>query len=457
MSVPANSRFASMLDDVSAVASREITSAGDLEASMRHIYNAFLQTDFHELDQQTLKQNAPYLIRDIANIRFSLRDRIEAWYANGLLTRPTEIALRDAFRIMRYAVDMLGELTIDCHEGSPALRAFTGNEHNTQVHPAYANGGNIRFQSGDILLVRGQAHNSAAIARVGDVDTQFSHTSIVYIDNDGKHWVVEALIEDGSVVNTLEDALDHGNGRAVVYRCKDKALAQRAAKAAYDRIRKSQKGWFRSRHIPYDFSMRLEGRDKLFCAKLIHQAYLDASHGKIKLPLFKTRFDQGSSDFYRAIGVKTEETYAPADIDIDPRFGLVAEWRNYRVTPYLRRQDMVMTKFFEWMETRGYKFKPNWSIRLISIFGKLSSYLSSNVKNMLASVVPKIPRGMPRSTIAAITMLHLTAETVMPSLKELSLQHINQTKLPIHPRELLAQLEEIREQSKEIGYLHPPK
>ena len=45
--------------------------------------------------------------------------------------------------------------------------------------------------------MRGMHHNSAAIARIGDVDSQFSHLAIVHTDESGKHWVVEALIEDG--------------------------------------------------------------------------------------------------------------------------------------------------------------------------------------------------------------------------------------------------------------------
>ncbi|MFX5344442.1 hypothetical protein ABTC63_21645, partial [Acinetobacter baumannii] len=86
------------------------------------------------------------------------------------------------------------------------------------------------FQPGDVILVRGQAHNSAAIARIGDVDSQFSHVGIVYQGDDGKLYKIQAMIEDGAVITPLGQALDHGLGRAVLFRYRDPKTAARAAK-----------------------------------------------------------------------------------------------------------------------------------------------------------------------------------------------------------------------------------
>ena len=94
----------------------------------------------------------------------------------------------------------------------------------------------MAFQSGDVVLVRGQAHNSAAIARIGDVDSQFSHIGIIHIDDAGEHWMVESLIEDGAIINPLAKALEHGIVRAVLYRNRDRELAARAAKCIFDYV-----------------------------------------------------------------------------------------------------------------------------------------------------------------------------------------------------------------------------
>lgn len=444
----AGPRLQPILADVERLAGRPVGTPHELEALLRQIYHTLADIDLEALPLETIKSEAPLIMHGLFRMRIHLRERIADWQARKLLLRPAEVALRDVFRLMRYAVDMLGEVAIGNTRLGPderARRAFTGRDYNTQVNPAFYDGKNIPFQSGDVLLVRGNAHNSAAIARIGDVDTQFSHTAIIYVDPEGKPWVVEALIEDGSVINTLESVLDHGVGRAVLFRFKDPAIAVKAAEIAYQRISRSLRGW--GGRIPYDFSMRLTGRHSLFCAKLVQQAYLDASRGKVVLPAYMTRFDQRNRRFYQSIGVKTRDTYAPADIDLDPRFDLVAEWQDYRATPRLRRQDMMMTAFFDWMENRGWRFKGDWLIFLISVFGRMSSYLSEGVKDLLASVVPKVPRSMKRRTIAAIAMLHKTAEELMPSLEALDVDHVRMTGKPIHPRALLAHLERLRQVS----------
>ncbi|WP_139247904.1 YiiX/YebB-like N1pC/P60 family cysteine hydrolase [Hyphomicrobium sp. CS1GBMeth3] len=444
------------LAEVTAVASRQFETAEELETALRSLYQIINETDPAELDRAAVTQAAPQLLRTLFKARMRLRDRIPAWQVQGIFNRPAQGALRDVFRIARYAEDMLGEIAADnerLEKGQSTRRAFTGRSWNTLVHPAFDAGENIPFRSGDLLLMRGSAHNSAAIARIGDVDSQFSHIAIIYIDNAGKHWVVEALIEEGSILTTLESVLDHNVGRMVLYRHPNPALAAQAAKLAYERVLASKTGF--ASHIPYDFTMRLRGRRKLFCAKLVAQAYADATDGALQLPAFKTRFDhRNNKAFLQAVGVRAKESFAPGDIDLDTRFDLIAEWRDYRVTPVLRRQDMIMTKFFEWMETRGYRFEETPVIRLISIFGRLSSYLSNGAKNLLSRVFPKVPRNMSRSCVATIVMLHKSAEDVMPSLAALDEDHVRMTGFPLHAREMLDHLERLREVSSgHVGYL----
>ena len=448
--------FNDLLAQFNAVADRAYESTHELETSLRGLYRALFDTDLANADPGEVAQAAPLLMHDLFAARMRMRGRIGEWQHAGIFARPAEIALRNVFRIARNASDMLGEIASNnarLAPGETSKRGFSGTSWNTLVNPAYANGRDIPFQSGDLLLMRGSAHNSAAIARIGDVDSQFSHIAIIYIDPEGQNWVVEALIEDGSVINTLDHVLHHGLGRAVLYRSKDPVVAARAAKLAYDRIHATKTG--QARHIPYDFTMRLKGRRTLFCAKLVAQAYADATGGAMQLPMFKTRFDKRNKAFFKSIGVRTKQTFAPGDIDLDPRFDLVAEWQDYRLTPLLRRQDMIMTKFFEWMETRGYAFEENLFITFIAVFGRLSSYLSDESKALIASAVPKVPRNMSRACVATIVMLHKSAEEVMPALAALDEDHVKMTGFPLHPREMLAHLEKLREVSGgHIGYLH---
>jgi hypothetical protein len=438
------------------LAEKPAATAEELEGNLRQVYAAFFQLDLKAFNITTLASDAPGLMKALFESRNRLREKVRYWEAYGYMTKPVQAALRDVFRILRYAVDMLGEAASAFEKLAPhekPRRAFTGESQNTHVHPAYAGAGNIAFRSGDVLVVRGRAHNSAAIARIGDVDTQFSHTGVVHIDDSGNHWMVEALIEDGAVINTLEHSLGHGVGRAVLYRHKDAVLAARAARLIHARVAKSHRGWW-ARRIPYDFSMRLKGTRQLFCSKLVHVAFKDASRGQVMLPPYTTRLDMKNRDFFEGIGVKATETYAPGDIDIDPSFDLVAEWQDYRVTSDLRMQDMIMTKVFAWMESDNARFQPDWLIHVIGVFGRFSSHLSERIKDFIADVVPKVPGNMSRRCIGTVAMLHKTGEGVMPALRELEQNAISMTGRPLHPRDALAHLERLRDISGgRIGYL----
>jgi Permuted papain-like amidase enzyme, YaeF/YiiX, C92 family len=440
-----------------AVAARPVQTSVELTSLLRGIYLAILSTDLAAYSPSCTKPQVPELRAQLFELRAILRRRIGAWHAAGLVTREAQLALRDCLRAARFAGDMLGELSIDfaqLPEGAAPLKAFTG-PNNTIVTPAFDTDALSAYRSGDVLLVRGLHHNSAAIARIGDIDSQFSHVSIIYIDKRGRQWVVESLIEDGAVINPLGDALAHGNGRAMLFRHPDPVLAAKAAQIAYDHVARTRGTW--KRRILYDFTMRLDNRRPLFCSKLIRFAYARASRGHLLLPTFMTQFAMKNRDFIERIGVKAIETYAPGDTEVEPHFELVAEWQDFRVTSTLRAQDLIMVKLFEWMEVYHYRFEQDHLIRIISLFGRFAAYFSEGVKDMLASIVPKVPRNMRRGTIAAIAMLHKTAEPLLEEIRTLEAEHIARTGTGLHPKQVYAALERIRERSGgRIGYLVAP-
>jgi hypothetical protein len=445
-------------DDLAAVeeiAARPATTAKELAANLTELYEATFNINFERYDVQTLVHSAPDIARTVFDMRLRLRDQVADWHARGFLTLAGQRALRNALRIARYATDMLGEINIRYAQlgpGEKTLRGFSGRNMNTLVNPAFETGHDLDFRSGDLLLMRGMHHNSAAIARIGDVDSQFSHLAIVHTDADGKQWVVEALIEEGSVINPLAYTLTHGLGRCVLFRHKDKHLAARAAALIHDVVRRSgEKG---GQHIWYDFTMELAGDKELFCSKLVRKAYGLASDEKMLLPTFATRFDMKNRDFVDRIGVTAKETFAPADIELEPSFDLVAEWQDYRVTSRLRLQDLLMDRLFLWMEQHDYRFREDLPIKLIGYFGHLSGKLSTRAKNLIADVVPKVPPNMQRSTIQAVAMLHRTAEPLLAELQAMERRSIDRTGRPLHAREVYDFLEGKRQASNgEIGYL----
>ncbi len=438
-----------------AVALLPAATPAELAANLAYVYQGFTGIDFAHYDVRQLTGIAPSLIQSLFRTRMQLRDRLREWRDNGFLDANVVQALRNVFRAMRYAGDMLGEIAIDFRrivDGASPLPAFRGRDTNTLINPRFDEQRDLPFRSGDVLLGRGRLHNSAAIARIGDVDSQYSHVGIVYVDPKGLHWIVEALIEEGAIVHPLADALTHDLGRAILLRHRDAALAQRAAFIAHEHVKQSQSRY--GKPIPYDFSMQLSGLKRMFCTKLVRYAYERASEGRLVLPAFPTHLSMKNRDFFNRIGVTATETFAPGDMELEPEFDVVAEWQDYRVTASLRHQDMVMDKLFAWMDDHNMKFEESFLIGVISRLGKWSAGLSNTIKSMIADVVPKVPSHMKRRTIAAIVMLHRTAEPIMTEITDLERERIRVFGHPLHPREVMEYLERLREHSTgEIGYL----
>jgi hypothetical protein len=445
-------------DDLAAIEAlllRPAATAKELADNLAQVYEAVFTVSLDRYDLAQLAQTAPELMRAIFALRLKVREQVADWHQRGFMSLNVQLALRNVLRIARYATDMLGELNIRYAQLGPdetTLRGFRGADANTLVNPAFAAGGDLPFRSGDLLLMRGMHHNSAAIARIGDVDSQFSHLAIIHTDEDGAQWVVESLIEEGGIINSLEATLHHGLGRCVVLRHKDAGLARRAAAIAHDLISRSRAPG--GTRIWYDFTMELDGEAELFCSKLVRLAFARASDGAVLLPTFTTRFDIANRDFVDRIGVTARETFAPADIELEPSFDIVAEWQDYRVTSRLRLQDLLMDKLFWWMDEYGYKFRVDLPIRLIGLFGRASSRLSDRAKQLVVDVIPKVPPNMRRSTIQAVAMLHQTAEPLLERLQALERQSIEQHGRALHPRQVFDHLEEMRaEMGARIGYL----
>lgn len=423
--------------------------------TLQNIYAKIAGAEFGDYDQAAIAKAAPQLIYRLFDIRMRLRGRIAEFERLGFMSGDVQQGLRDCMRVLRYITDMLGEMHIGFVQETPEteeLSGFAGDRYNTLVHWPFYKAGPVTFRSGDVIAVRGERHNSAAIARIGDVDSQFSHVCIVYIDESNGHYAVESLIEEGAIINTLAHELGHGIARAALYRHKDAALAARAAKMIRDHVAASRRKL--ARRIRYDFSMRLDDGRNLFCSKLVRLAFGLASEGKSALPAYPTRIGMHNRDFLDRIGVTCVETFAPGDMDLEKDFDLVCEWQDYKETSNVRLQDFTMDKLLEWMETHGYRFEETLPIRIVSLLGRLSAHFSDSAQDILSSVAPKVPINMRRKTVATVAMLHKTAEPIYRELQKLERQSIATNGRPLYGTEIFEHLEALRRRAgNRIGYL----
>ena len=184
----------------------------------------------------------------------------------------------------------------------------------------------LRLHSGDILVSRGGAPVSALIARGNDYPGNFSHIALLHVSGQQEVSVIEAHIEVGITVATLEEYLADKKLRIMVLRLvdtleqlqADPLLPHRAATAALTEARE--------RHVPYDFAMHYSDPEKKFCSEVASAPYADL--GVSLWDGRTTMSTRGTAAWLSALGVEQFSTLGPSDLEYDPKVVVVAEWRN---------------------------------------------------------------------------------------------------------------------------------
>ena len=185
----------------------------------------------------------------------------------------------------------------------------------------------VTIHSGDILVSRGGAPTSALIARGNDYPGNFSHIALVYVDEQSERAsIVESHIERGVAVATVDEYLNDKKLRVMVLRLRadlpklieDPFLPHRAAKLSISAAK--------TQHIPYDFEMDYRDHDRLFCSEVASAPYEEVG---IKLWMgISSISSPGVVRWLSSFGVKYFETQEPSDLEYDPQFRVVAEWRD---------------------------------------------------------------------------------------------------------------------------------
>ena len=128
-----------LLEDLIAIASlatREVSSAAELEANLKGVYTRAYATDLANYDVAEVIEYASNLQRLVFNLRVDLKNRAVGWQQQGYMTRPVQDALRDVLRISRYANDIFGEIATNhprLGEGEQSYRAFGGPPEMTLI------------------------------------------------------------------------------------------------------------------------------------------------------------------------------------------------------------------------------------------------------------------------------------------------------------------------------------
>ena len=338
-----------------------------------------------EIDE--LKKTGSEILDTVFKIRLKLSEKTKEFTAQKNIDALCLSRIRNGLQYARFTEEYLMEWLY-------ANNVYTYKEQNilaksypsTLTNPKYAD---FNIESGDVMLIRGKSYVSAMIARISDDEGNFSHLAMVGEDKNGKKYVIEALIQYGVVITPLEKWVQSPDARVALYRTGDKTLSKKAARFLYDHVAGLKKS---GKTIRYDFAMNDSDYSSLFCSEVAKFAYDKASEGKFILPYYRSLMTKFKDHAYpKSMGVNQTTLFSPHDIEVDPRFDFIAEYRHRPLLRQVRMQDAVLQSVYNWMEQKGYSF--HWAPQHIT-----KSYIAK-LARQFGLAKDTLPTYMPIATI----------------------------------------------------------
>jgi hypothetical protein len=415
------------------------------------IYANLFRASPSHFDLPEMKKNSEAIVQEIFRTKIDLRRQLARMESSGSVPPSCVNAMRDTLRASLFMSEYVAEHFIPFE---PQDRVFSGAAPSLLVNPDF--GARVALESGDVLISRGNAFVSGAIARLGDTDGNFSHVALVYTDpRTGEIFTVEAHIEIGAVVAPIERYLTDGKSRSVVFRQKDPKLAAEAARIMFERVKKASAS---GKNVPYDFAMLMDGKDRagrpadaeLFCSEVASAGYALASGGRFQIPKYRTSFRITNGTFLKAIGIEAKESFAPSDMETESRFEIVAEWRNLRKTPRSRMTDAVITEIYAAMDEKGYALRTSTGVDV-----KLDlAYGGRRLPLFSALLKERFPANMPRSTLGVMFALDKTAEAMLGELEKANAEKASRTGYAMTSAEMQAFLRALIDRDREAYLKH---
>lgn len=445
-----------ILDEVQVTLSRDM-GARECHDSIEYYWKKLYELDSKTVALQSMSpEDMDEYIRSSFYIRLGIKERLKELERETSDDKKCLVSVKRAFMALRYVEDYLIEYSYQKDQKSDDhFVTLTGEGGHFLVNPKYSGFKSWQdLNGGDVLLSRGNAFSSAAIARIGQTDTQFSHLSLVHKDKD-KIYTSEAHIEIGNVVAPIDVHLEQKNARTVVFRHSDKKLSELAGKITFDHVKKAQVG---GSNIEYDFGMDYKDESRLFCSEVVYFGYRHASKQlgmeEVDIPEYKTRFNKGLVPFLQDLGIKVTnatvskfDTFGPGDIQFDSRFDIVTEWRNPKKLRDSRFKDAILTKLFLWMENENYRFHPTVGTRLMSRFSTLARKSDTMVKILKWKYLLNrdISKEFPKNMTAKQMRLFLVLDEVGEYFYEELDQREKANKAPLSLGEMFDFLESLKE------------
>jgi hypothetical protein len=385
------------------------------------------------------QSNEPHFLREeLWEHRIRLHEKMKYLSANQSYSLECGRSFRSLYLSLRGLEDYL-DLYIKNKNPQLPLSAdgFSAQNNQRYHHPEYKDFQPLRdLKSGDVLLTRGNAYTSAAIANMGEGDGQFSHMSLVYRDENNKLWTVEAHIEVGSFVRPIEDHIKDGNARTAFFRFSDAELAAKAASYIFNRVKNTSE---QTGNIPYDFPFLMEESDNLFCSEIFSHALDVVSGGQVQIPYVRNRLFLTKPLFVKQIGIKAAESFLPQDIETDPRMTFLAEWKDLKKLSAILEKDHVLQALYRWSANDNYKLVQSSSFK--SWFYRNIVWVLRRTPVLKKYVEEKLPLNMSRTLIGYFGVVESLGEELQKRLNKTNKARVKKTSIILLPNEAAAFLD----------------
>lgn len=394
--------------------------------------------DWNSFTNEDLKAHAVGIMNSSWQLRLGIHRRLAE------VDKECILLARDVFHGLRDAEDYLGYFAFSVSKADPADLDFQKQPvpiYDRQAYPPYFVRADLdetkfKFRSGDLMLARGISFTSAIISQISDNRSHFSH--VVFVDVNEKTQVpftIESYVGVGVKPYEINFALKNENARLLVLRPKDAGLGKGASIFA---------NLSANSRIPYDYAMNFKEYSALSCVELSIYAYDKASQGALKLPLYPAQLTLNNRDFLDKMGLKKGPLITPDDLETDPNFELVLDWKDYRLVRDSRHRDAILSEMMRWMNDLKYKF--HWTMKSVVaenlIYPSRPTPLWPLVQKLTGS--PDIDKEIPRETLGVMTVLNQTGDLLLAELRKQDDAYLFRYHRPMTNKQLRDVLENIR-------------
>lgn len=413
---------------------------------LTHLHRTLETVAWDSYSNEELRRDGPQSLDILWKLRTRLHGQLDT------MSSSCAYQTRYLFNLMRDTEDYIIEFV---HTGpvlNPADVKFQKQpvpiSNQTAYPPSLVSekwqGQEFKFHAGDLMLARGVSFISAIITQTSDNKSHYSHVAFVTVDpKTKKAGTIESYIGTGVTPFDMDFALKNENARLLVLRPKNLELGQKASDIMSAKVKAALA---KGRPIPYDYTQDYKQYSKMSCTEVPRSAYDWASEGELKLPFYSSQIVLNNKKFLSSLNLKKGESFSPDDLEIDPRFELVLDWRDYRLIRDSRYKDAILSEMIRWVGDLKYQFRGTAKSGIAKhiILPSRTTRLWPLVRAVTGS--PDIDPTLPKDLLGVMTVLGQVGDGLLERVEKADKEFIAKYKRPMTNRQLRDYLEQLRAQ-----------